>query len=355
MMNEGKGGILAAISTWLQLLGLVVLAAEAVILAAIAVTPESNPLAPWYPVFMLLFLLVLIFGVFFDRFTERRSHLLVSTEGISSELREPISVEMSSKSITKREVEKKLDPKTAIIRQEDGFTFKLPKRLDWSEPRSLTRRELMQQKGLEMSPDHWEELNKSIARHPLGKMILEAKNLLITCGPSIEIQFSEKSSSEVIDARIEALIAQLEEDGKEVDEEFIAESRKFLLEGSYKIDHVRIQNSFIVTVFDKVKAKDLVMKPNLGTVFLTLVSGVIDKIDSLRADEDVVSWKTSPAVTNVLIDNQLRNLEVLMVFRLTESDDKLFLVAMEYSHQTKVHPDAWQDLLDMFDSFRMIR
>jgi hypothetical protein len=50
---------------------LVVLVAEAVMITAMSMTPDSSPLKNWYPVFMLLFLLVPVVGLFFDRHKER--------------------------------------------------------------------------------------------------------------------------------------------------------------------------------------------------------------------------------------------------------------------------------------------
>lgn len=65
-----RSRILDQISDWLKLLGLVVLVAEAGILTAMGLTPEGNPLHPWYPVFMLLFLAMIVVGLFFDRYLE---------------------------------------------------------------------------------------------------------------------------------------------------------------------------------------------------------------------------------------------------------------------------------------------
>lgn len=71
MKTENRNGTIPLITNWLKLLALVVLVAEAVILAAMSMTPDSNPLKSWYPVFMLLFLLVPVIGLFYDRQMER--------------------------------------------------------------------------------------------------------------------------------------------------------------------------------------------------------------------------------------------------------------------------------------------
>lgn len=71
MTTENRKGIIDSVSNWLKLLALVVLVAEAVMLTAMSITPDSNPQKNWYPVFMLLFLLVPVVGLFFDRQMER--------------------------------------------------------------------------------------------------------------------------------------------------------------------------------------------------------------------------------------------------------------------------------------------
>jgi hypothetical protein len=84
MPTENRIGVLGAISDWLKLLALVVLVCEAVIIIAMRTTPESNPLAAWYPVFMILLLLVVVVGVFVDRFaqltTERIQKVLATLD-----------------------------------------------------------------------------------------------------------------------------------------------------------------------------------------------------------------------------------------------------------------------------------
>ncbi len=59
-------GILSSLSDWLKLLGLIVLVAEATILTAIATDFETS-FKGWYPVAMLLFLAVIVIGIFIDR------------------------------------------------------------------------------------------------------------------------------------------------------------------------------------------------------------------------------------------------------------------------------------------------
>tara|TARA_R110000868_G_scaffold37111_2_gene131294 strand:- start:2218 stop:3114 length:897 start_codon:yes stop_codon:yes gene_type:complete len=65
-MKKERMGILSSLSDWLKLLGLIVLVAEATILTAIATDFETS-FKGWYPVAMLLFLAVIVIGIFIDR------------------------------------------------------------------------------------------------------------------------------------------------------------------------------------------------------------------------------------------------------------------------------------------------
>jgi len=70
-------GIIDSVSDWLKLLTLICLVANATLATAMALTPNTNPLKSWYPVFMLLFLLVPVIGLFYDRQKERASEQLL--------------------------------------------------------------------------------------------------------------------------------------------------------------------------------------------------------------------------------------------------------------------------------------
>lgn len=71
-------GILDSISDWMKLLALICLVAEAVLVTAMALTPNTSPLKDWYLVFMLLFLLGPVIGLFYDRQEERKSKQLMT-------------------------------------------------------------------------------------------------------------------------------------------------------------------------------------------------------------------------------------------------------------------------------------
>lgn len=70
-------GIIDSVSDWLKLLTLICLVANATLATAFALAPNTSPLKSWYPVFMLLFLLVPVIGMFYDRQEERKSEQLL--------------------------------------------------------------------------------------------------------------------------------------------------------------------------------------------------------------------------------------------------------------------------------------
>jgi hypothetical protein len=70
--KESRVLTLAAVSDWLKLLALIVLVAEVVIPIAMWQTPKESSIRAWYPVFMLLFLVVIVIGVFVDRYFSQK-------------------------------------------------------------------------------------------------------------------------------------------------------------------------------------------------------------------------------------------------------------------------------------------
>lgn len=63
--------IVDSVSDWIKLLALIVLVVEAMLVVALAQSPDNSPVKPWYPVIMLGPLLVIIIGIFVDRHFER--------------------------------------------------------------------------------------------------------------------------------------------------------------------------------------------------------------------------------------------------------------------------------------------
>lgn len=75
--KEHRSTILDSISDWIKLLALVVLVAEAILIVAMTQTPDTNEYKVLYPVMIVLLLVIIVIGIFFDRYTQRPT----ATEG----------------------------------------------------------------------------------------------------------------------------------------------------------------------------------------------------------------------------------------------------------------------------------
>ena len=63
--------IVNSVSDWIKLLALIVLVVEAMLVVAMGQAPDGEPVKAWYPVIMLAPLLVIIVGLFVDRYFDR--------------------------------------------------------------------------------------------------------------------------------------------------------------------------------------------------------------------------------------------------------------------------------------------
>lgn len=95
-MAESRIKIIGAISDWLKLLALVVLIAEVAILAAMKLTPPEKSIHSYYPIFLLGFLVIVVLGIFFDRY--------LSSKKVADRLEsDPVTKEPTENEVAKRE------------------------------------------------------------------------------------------------------------------------------------------------------------------------------------------------------------------------------------------------------------
>lgn len=71
--KEKRENIINSISSWLKLLGLIVLAVESVLITGISLSSENDPLKGWYIPLMLVFFSLIVVGLFFDRYIQFKS------------------------------------------------------------------------------------------------------------------------------------------------------------------------------------------------------------------------------------------------------------------------------------------
>jgi hypothetical protein len=80
--EKGRVSILGAVSDWLKLLALIVLVSEASLPVAYRFTKENDRMRPYFLPLMIGLLIVIVVGVFFDRWLSSRPHSqLRSAEG----------------------------------------------------------------------------------------------------------------------------------------------------------------------------------------------------------------------------------------------------------------------------------
>src|SRR5262249_53355126 len=102
--------ILDAVSTWLKLLGLIVLAVEAVLILTVVVSSASDPLHGWHIPLMLLFFSLIVIGLFFDRYIQATSQItqIPSQSRVDALFSREIDAPDSSKEIQSANTNKEL-------------------------------------------------------------------------------------------------------------------------------------------------------------------------------------------------------------------------------------------------------
>lgn len=343
---KSRTGILNAVSDWLKLLALIVLVAEAMIFVAMRTTPESNPLSKWYPLFMLLFLVVVVIGVFVDRNAQRRAELTLTVGD------KQVSVETSQRMVNPE----KMKPREIEIMYVDsqyGFMLPRPKLPQWSKPQYLDTGEVLVKAGYLPNLDTWDEAKENAALIPLGRMFIEAKHLLFEYGRPIEIQLTDDTSNKVLETIITSLRTRLEKDGEPADEEFIKDFRKQVLRANNAPEKSNFQNHIAISILDKALAQDSPLEANLGNVFLLAVKQTGEALENLAANDQSILWGTSQTLTNVIVNGEPRELTSYRMSQLVEGPDRFYQVSICYSPQSETSLIIWEELREMFNSFQI--
>jgi len=348
MGDDTRVGILGAVSDWLKLLALVVLVAEAIIIIAMKFTPESNPLVRWYPLFMLLFLVVIVIGIFIDRYTQTK--LTTQTLVLGSRT---ISVDPSQNVATTQEV-KRYDVETMYVDNPNGFMFARPKLPKWSEPQYMNMGEVLLKGGMINSLDEWEKAKAAGSIIPLGKMNMEAKFVLFEYDSPIKAQLTDESSNKVLEGFLNDLADLTEKEGDEVEPEALKEMRKQILRANGAPEEFDVQNTFFVSLLDKSLAKNSALEANLGNVFLAELKLSGEMVDSLAANQQSILWGSKQTLTNVLVNGKPGELTTYRYNQLLEGRDRFYRIGIVFSPQTDSSISVWEELQSMVKSFRVI-
>ena len=303
MAEENRSGLLAAISDFLKLLGLVVLVAEAVILAAMGLTPTAHPISAWYPIFMLGFLLVIVVGVFVDRYLGQKSAPTTIGVGDVEVTSDPDRRSVRPKTVEARSIE------DYYIDMKNGFSFKRPPSDGWSGPEHLSVFELGKRIGIikdtELTEDAFKQ-NSSVV--PLGTMMTSSENVVFSYGNPMTVEFTDQTSNAVIDAIIERVKKKFEdEEGgnkEDIDEAALVEFRHQLLNPQgINFEQITIVNSFSLMILDKSLAEQSPVQPTLGNIFSQHQAFAREPIDDLVAYDGTMLWGTRSSHTNVLLND----------------------------------------------------
>jgi len=83
--SQNRSNILDAVSDWIKLLALIVLVAEGILIVVMTQTPDTYQYKAFYPVIIVILLVIIVIGVFFDRYLQRPNVKRDTREVTSSE------------------------------------------------------------------------------------------------------------------------------------------------------------------------------------------------------------------------------------------------------------------------------
>jgi len=347
-MENSRLNILNSISDWLKLMALIVLIAESAILLAMKLTPNTQPIYAWYPIFMLLFLMAVVVGVFFDRY-------LQSKRGNDDLTIEVGDIEYSVKThnvipAVQSNVDESMD--RLFVDSERGFQFELPKSEGWSKPERLDFGQYIVRTGL-LQPDQMEIARTGMALLPMGTMVAESSALCIWYGNPIEIVFTDETTTKAAETFIERLTSLAEKEGEALNDEDIKEIRKGINSSQLPVESLKFQNGITILAMSKKLAQNSPVRPTLANLFL-LMTKQSPPLDQLVANEDTILWGSTMTIRNVRINQELREMTVNSLYHLTEGEDFFYQVTINYSPQTDESWSLWNELQSMSASFNRV-
>lgn len=345
--KESRSGILSAVSDWIKLLALIVLVGEAVILAAIGLTPATHPLATWYPVFMLLFLLVVVAGVVFDRYLSHRSGLRDLTVPVGDK-----ALTVSGKQFQEVAPSTATDPERVYVDSRLGFRFELPTSLKWSKPEQMTACEHLVRQGVLPDAAAIPNFKKALALQPMGEMLAEGTVLLLTHGEPVTAEVTDETTMDALDTQLARLKELAVGQGEQVTDEQLADLRREVVAKKTLRKRFPVQNTFAVSVMDKSLADELVPATAANLFAQSLVGG--GTLDKLVADERSVLSGSKQTWRHILVNGRDGELTLYGVNLITQSDRYLYKVEILFSPQTQTPLDVLDELQRMLQSFRML-
>lgn len=343
-MTETRSGILAAVSNWMRLLALVVLVAEAAILAAMKLTPATSPIHQWYVVFMLAFLFVVVVGVFADRFLQHRA----GKDDLTLDVGEKEWVAPSNL----KEPPTHTAPDRLFVDSERGFQFETPISPDWSKPERLDLGQYLQRTGLIEDETDFPRVQEAMAVLPMGNMIAQSSVLCLWHGNPIEASVTDETTTSALETIISRLAALAKAEGEEISDEDKALIRRQQIKSEIPTEIFRVQNGIGIVTMDKKLAYKSPIKPTLPNLFRQLIQKY-GPIDQLVATNETIIWGSTLTLLNVEINGARRELTAHTMFQLAETDRFFYQIGIYYTPQSQDSLAVWDDLQSMANSFRL--
>jgi len=344
-----RPGILSAISDWLKLLALIVLVAEGVILAAMRMTPAENAVAPLYPVFMLLFLLLIVAGVIFDRYLAFRK----SEDELSMQIGDK-KLSVPGKQLNVVSPPTGALPETLYVDSQRGFQLDLPKSAGWSRAEQLDFGGYLLRQGLLPSHEAIPKFKDALSIHPMGKMLAEASVMCVYEGDPVEVEITDSTTTDALEAMLARAVQVAARRGEKITDEQLSEQRKEIVAKKTPVRKLPVQNSFAVMTMGKALAADSDIPPTLANVFVQNISQSGGAVENLVADDRTILYGSTQTWHNVLINGKQGELTTYAINQLTQSDRFIYMISIAFSPQTRQSLEVWNELQKMMQSFRML-
>ncbi len=340
--------ILPQISTWLKLLALIVLVAATFIIVAMTITPSANPYYSIYPVALLFLLLVIIIGIFIDRHYER-----VAETRPEVNITENNSLKIEQKPVAANDTANIQNFSDSRI----GFKAYSSTKSGWKKPQFLSYKQLMMNVGIIENDDDGNALIKAILlAHPYGEMYSKSDNVVFQYGDNIKIDFLDKSSTQAIEEYLAKVQKYLKEtENQELTNDETEEVRKKLFIGDSNISKLVFQVGLTVQVLEKKFAISSVAKPTLPNIFKSVIVATQEPIEQLSASENFILVITKVKLLDVNINGHEGDLTIYRTYKLLDSDDKIFILQIQWSPESDSAIEVWDELKKMIDSFTIIQ
>lgn len=345
MSKSDRKSLIESISNWLKLLALIVLVAEGVIVIAIQITPKDSVIYPWYPVFMLFFLLVVVVAIFVDRSGQRKIQQL-QIDGQK--------IEVDPEKVKIRDMESIVESPGRHINSRLKFSLIKPTGKDIQEE-YLSLGQLYVKMGI-ASSENLQPLFEQMTVMPFGKMMANATNVVLQFGQNYELQMTGDSSTDQINKYLKHVKqAYKTEKNISLSMEELTKTRRSLMLGDSSLVKINYFNGFIMQIYDKTYAAETYIPTTLPNIFSTIQIATRESIEKIISNEESILWGTSNHIKNVEVNGTSKDFSIYRMYYLIENKDFIYQLQLQWSPQTSEAISTWEDLKKMQENFRIAR